>query len=56
MELALGKMRMTPNEFWGCSFQEFIAACEGFSEFHSSGSTPPMQRDELQELMELHPD
>jgi hypothetical protein len=56
MKLALGKMRMTPDEFWNCSFVEFIAACDGFIEFNSDGKPPPLSKNELEELMELHPD
>ena len=54
--MALGKMRMTSDEFWGLSIQEFFLASEGFSEFHSSGKPPPMQKDELEDLMERYPD
>lgn len=54
--MALGKMRMTPQEFWDCSLYEFLSAVDGFVEFHSDGTPPPMTRDELTELMELHPD
>jgi len=53
---ALGKMGMAPDAFWGMSMQEFILAIEGFSEFHSDGTPPPMQRDELESLMERYPD
>ena len=56
MSLALGKMQMAPDVFWGMSMQEFILATEGFAEFHSDGKPPPMQRDELESLMERYPD
>jgi len=56
MELALGKMRMDPDVFWGMSFQEFYAACDGFIDFNSGGKPPPLGKDELQDLMERYPD
>jgi hypothetical protein len=49
-------MRMSSNEFWSMSLQEFYLAIEGFSEFHSSGRPPPLKKDELENLMELYPD
>lgn len=49
-------MRMTPTEFWGCSLEEFFLAAEGFTEFHSNGKPPPLQMDELEDLMERYPD
>lgn len=50
-------MGMAPSEFWDCSVSEVNAAIEGFTEFNSSGSdTTPMDRAELEELMELNPD
>lgn len=56
MEIALGKMQMRSSDFWDMSLQEFYAALNGFAEFHSSGKPPPMSRNELEALMELHPD
>lgn len=56
MKLALGKMQMTPDVFWGMSIKEFFAATDGFSEFHSGGKPPPLDRDELEDLMERYPD
>lgn len=49
-------MRMTPQEFWSLSFIEFMLAIEGFAEFNSDGKPPPMNRDELESLMERYPD
>ena len=47
---------MTTDEFWNMTMIEFVSACEGFSTFHSSPSTEPMTKDELQDLMERYPD
>ena len=51
-----GTHRMTSDEFWGLSIQEFFLASEGFSEFHSGGKPPPLRKDELSDLMERYPD
>ena len=56
MQLALGKMQMSPTTFWDMSFPEFYAAVEGFAEFHSSGTPPPLSQAELEDLMERYPD
>lgn len=56
MSMALGKMQMSPNDFWNMSMQEFILATEGFVEFNSDGKPPPMTRNELDSLMERYPD
>lgn len=47
---------MSSEQFWSMSFQEFLLAVDGFAEFHSGGTPPPLQRNELEELMELYPD
>tara|TARA_Y100000813_G_C24150054_1_gene346682 strand:- start:1456 stop:1626 length:171 start_codon:yes stop_codon:yes gene_type:complete len=56
MELGLGAMRMTPDEFWNYSFIEFYSAIDGFRTFNGADRDKPMTRDELDELMELNPD
>ena len=49
-------MGMQPTEFWNCSPIEEHTAIEGFREFNSSGNERPMDKSELQELMEMYPD
>ena len=50
-------MGMQPTEFWNCSPIEVYNAIEGFREFNSSNdNNRPMNRDELQDLMEMYPD
>tara|TARA_R100000329_G_C7518010_1_gene182630 strand:- start:443 stop:613 length:171 start_codon:yes stop_codon:yes gene_type:complete len=56
MRLALGKMNIAPDVFWGMSFPEFYSAVEGFAEFHSGGKPPPLSKGELEDLMERYPD
>lgn len=56
MKLALGKMQIPPATFWDMSLEEFLIACEGFTEFHSNGEPPPLTRNELDSLMERYPD
>jgi uncharacterized phage protein (TIGR02216 family) len=56
MKLALGKMQMSPDTFWNMSLIEFFSATEGFSEFHSGGTPPPLAKEELEDMMERYPD
>lgn len=56
MEIALGKMQMSANDFWEMSLFEFYAALNGFAEFHAGGKPPPLAKDELEDLMERYPD
>tara|TARA_B000000609_G_C24182148_1_gene359722 strand:- start:250 stop:399 length:150 start_codon:yes stop_codon:yes gene_type:complete len=49
-------MGIRPDDFWNMSLQEFHAALNGFAEFHSSGKPPPLNKDELEDLMERYPD
>ena len=56
MEICLGMIGMAPSEFWNCSVHEINAAIDGFLEFNTSNSPQPMDRDELQSLMERYPD
>jgi len=53
----MGMIGMQPSEFWNASPIEIHSALEGFTEFNSSGQEKePMGKDELKNLMELHPD
>ena len=45
-----------PSEFWQMSPVEIYAAIAGFREFNGAQDDRPMDRSELEELMELHPD
>lgn len=56
MEICMGMIGMSPTEFWNSSLIEVVTAIEGFTEFHSSSKEEPMDRDELEDLMELYPD
>lgn len=56
METALGKMNMSARDFWNLSIYELVASLKGFSDFHSGGKPEPLNKDELQDLMERYPD
>ena len=57
MEIALGKMGISPRDFWDMSLFELYAAINGFAEFHGGGNqNSPMTRAELEDLMERYPD
>jgi len=47
-----------PSEFWNMSPIEVYATLAGFKEFNTSndGSDKPLDRDSLEQLMELYPD
>lgn len=48
---------MAPTQFWNLSPKELYAALDGFIEHHSDPSkVDPMDRNELESLMELYPD
>ena len=49
-------MRMSHSEFWSMSLQEFLLAVDGFVEFNSGGTPPPLTKNELDDLMERYPD
>ena len=49
-------MGMQPSEFWGSSMVEVYNALDGFKEFNGTDESRPMAKDELAELMEMHPD
>ena len=56
-EICLGMMLMRPKDFWDMSLQEMYRATSGFKSFHTSVSNEaPLQKDELEKLMELNPD
>lgn len=48
-------MHIPPKEFWNMGFIELSYAIEGFQEFNGAKETP-MQKDELQDMMEVYPD
>tara|TARA_Y100001937_G_scaffold57299_1_gene78567 strand:- start:413 stop:586 length:174 start_codon:yes stop_codon:yes gene_type:complete len=57
MEICIGMIGMQPSEFWNASPKEIHSALEGFTEFNSDGKKQePLGKDELKNLMELHPD
>tara|TARA_R100000808_G_scaffold2053_1_gene8695 strand:- start:2705 stop:2878 length:174 start_codon:yes stop_codon:yes gene_type:complete len=56
MEICIGMIGMQPTEFWNASPNEVYAAIEGFREFNTSNNEKPMSKNELEKLMELHPD
>lgn len=49
-------MQMRPNDFWNMSMIEFRCALDGFADFHSGGKPPPLNKGELDDLMERYPD
>jgi len=52
----MGMIGMAPTEFWNCSVIELNCAMNGFIEFHAAEEKQPMDKEGLQNLMELYPD
>ena len=56
MQICIGMIGISPVDFWEMSVIEINMAIEGFKEFNTSEESRPMNRNELKDLMELHPD
>ncbi len=56
MSICIGMIGISPSEFWNMSIPEITSAIEGFMEFNGADKEPPMQKNELNDLMELYPD
>lgn len=55
-QILVGMAGIQPSEFWNLSPHETYEAIEGFMEFNASSKEEPLDKDELQDLMELYPD
>tara|TARA_B100001778_G_C18395254_1_gene541681 strand:+ start:559 stop:711 length:153 start_codon:yes stop_codon:yes gene_type:complete len=49
-------MGIQPSMFWNMSPREVFLAIDGFKEFNGTEKETPLSRNELDNLMELHPD
>ncbi len=56
MEIGLGIVGLSPEDFWNMSIIEFYSALEGFKEFNTDQSKKPLSKGELQDMMERYPD
>jgi uncharacterized phage protein (TIGR02216 family) len=57
MELGLGHMGMTPDQFWSLTMPEFRAKLDGFKEFHGikpKDATPSVAA--IHDMMQHFPD
>jgi len=55
--VCVGMMGMQPSEFWQSSMVEIYNALDGFTEFNGTeDNNRPMDKNELDALMEMHPD
>jgi uncharacterized phage protein (TIGR02216 family) len=54
--ICVGMMNMRPMDFWNLSPREMYLAIKGFQKFNSSNEEKPMDKHELDDLMELYPD
>ena len=56
MQICCGMIGWTPETFWTSSLLEVFIAMDGFKEFNTTKNDDPLDRDELNKLMELYPD
>ena len=56
MSICIGMIGMQPSEFWNSSILEIHCAIDGFMEFNGAEKEAPMNKEGLNELMELYPD
>ena len=55
--ICVGMMGMRPIDFWDLSPREMYLAVRGFKQFHATEEQEtPMDKSELENLMELYPD
>jgi len=54
--ICVGMMNMRPMDFWDLSPREMYLAIKGFKQFNTVEKEKPMDRDDLDNLMELYPD
>ena len=54
--ICVGMIGIQPEQFWRMSPIEIDLAVAGFKEFNGVKENRPLTADELNELMELHPD
>ena len=55
-QVCVGMIGIQPNMFWNMSPREVFLAIDGFKEFNGAEKETPLSRNELDKLMELHPD
>tara|TARA_A100000172_G_scaffold80955_1_gene72074 strand:- start:696 stop:848 length:153 start_codon:yes stop_codon:yes gene_type:complete len=48
-------MHLPPNQVWDMSIKEITLAINGFKEYNG-GESDPMQKSDLDKLMERYPD
>lgn len=54
MQMGLGRLHLSPDQFWSMSPHELSAAIKGL--LGPVGSTPPMNRADLDQLLARFPD
>tara|TARA_R110000782_G_scaffold38322_1_gene89947 strand:+ start:129 stop:296 length:168 start_codon:yes stop_codon:yes gene_type:complete len=54
--ICVGMMNMRPIDFWDLSPREMYLAIKGFKQFNGGDKEQSMNKNELDNLMELYPD
>jgi len=49
-------MGIQPSEFYKMSIKEITLAINGFTEYNTGKRSSPMNKDDLEDLMEQYPD
>ena len=57
MEIGLGVLSMSPEEFWSLTMSEFNAKLSGFKEFHGiKEQEQPIEVEDIEAMMAEYPD
>jgi len=54
--VCVGMIGIQPDQFWNMSVNEIYIVIQGFKEYNNGKSSDPMDRDDLDKLMEMFPD
>lgn len=54
--MCVGMIGVQPDQFWNMSVNEIYIVIQGFKEYNSGNSSDPMDKDDLDKLMEMFPD
>ena len=49
-------MNLPPNQVWDMSIKEITLAINGFKEYNDNNKSDPMNKSDLDKLMERYPD
>ncbi len=56
LEICVGMIGIQPDQFWNMSVNEIYIVIQGFAEYNGGKSSNPMDKEDLDKLMEMFPD